>query len=95
MPRRVPDPAAHGARSQHCLGKADGTQRRRRKGRTAADGDPEWVYAARKRRPRRKARVHLGAEEDPVRQHIIVAALKSGKEASAFVEGVDGLKQIG
>lgn len=54
--------------------------------------DSEGIYAGWKSWPGRKRCVDLGADEDTVRQNVIIAALKAGEEASAFVKGVDCLK---
>ena len=94
MPGRVADAAAHGAGSQHRLGKADRAECRRIKIEGAASREAEGIYARRQRLKRWKRCINFGAEENAVWQHIIVAALQAGHEAPGLVEGIDRLKQI-
>ena len=91
----ITNAASYRAGLQYGFGKTHRAKRRRRKCRTAANRDAERIYAGRQRRPGRERCVNLATDENPVGQHIIVAALNPGEEAAAFVEGVECLKQIG
>ena len=84
---RVTDAAAHGAGSQHGLAECFRAERRRSQIRRAADGDAGEIWKARERC------IDLGADDDAVRQHVIVTGLQSGEEASRLAEGVNRLRQ--
>ena len=75
---RVADAAAHGAGSQHRLAIGFRAQRRRSQVRYAAGRDAVPIRKGRKRC------IDLAADHDPVRQHVVVAALQSGEEASGL-----------
>ncbi len=83
---RITDARPYRAERQHRFAvalRAAGCWREKRRG--AANGD------ARKIRPCRERCIHLGADDHAVREHIIVAGLKPGEEASRLAEGVERL----
>ena len=94
IPRRVADAAAHGAGRQHRFGEADGAECRRIEVEGTASREAEGIHAHWQRLKGWKRCIHFGAEENAVRQHVIVAALQAGQKAPGLVEGIDRLKQI-
>ena len=82
------DAAPHGAGREDRLAIALCADRWRSKRRGAANGDSGEIWKGRERC------IGLDPDDDAVREHVVIAGLKTRKEASRFGEGVDWLRQV-
>ena len=83
--RRVADATAHRTGREHSFAEILRAECRRREIRAAANRKAGKAWKVRERR------VGFAADENAVRQHVIVAALDSRQKASGFVKRIDRL----